>query len=156
MLSGVEKARMKVLNDDMLVVFFCRRDADLQIEKMVGKSLVVSSTSALNAQGGYYCKVCDCTVKDSMSWLDHVNGKKHNRNMGMSMRVERATLEDVQAKMKQYKPSDRKVCCLLHAIPKMSAIGTYTNPWTTTFATPPSPPRQEAAHSRGLAMPARG
>ncbi len=44
-----------------------------------------------------------------MSWLDHVNGKKHNRNLGMSMRVERATVETVQAKIKSHKPTDRKV-----------------------------------------------
>eukprot|EP00281_Chroomonas_sp_CCMP1168_P034078 CAMPEP_0206242158 /NCGR_PEP_ID=MMETSP0047_2-20121206/16902_1 /ASSEMBLY_ACC=CAM_ASM_000192 /TAXON_ID=195065 /ORGANISM="Chroomonas mesostigmatica_cf, Strain CCMP1168" /LENGTH=212 /DNA_ID=CAMNT_0053667147 /DNA_START=23 /DNA_END=658 /DNA_ORIENTATION=+ len=85
-----------------------RRDADLQIEKMVGRSMVVSNSAPLAQQGGYYCKVCDCTVKDSMSWLDHVNGKKHNRNLGMSMRVERATIEEVKDKMKSYKPSDRK------------------------------------------------
>ena len=58
--------------------------------------------------GGYYCKVCDCTVKDSISWLDHVNGKKHNRALGMNMRCERATLEGVQARLKDHKPSDRK------------------------------------------------
>jgi U4/U6.U5 tri-snRNP component SNU23 len=70
---------------------------------MVGRSMVVSANSALDKQGGYYCKVCDCTVKDSMSWLDHVNGKKHNRALGMNMRVERATVEDVRSKMDEYK-----------------------------------------------------
>lgn len=65
--------------------------------------MVVSSNAALDKQGGYYCKVCDCTVKDSMSWLDHVNGKKHNRALGMNMRVERATVEDVKNKMEEFK-----------------------------------------------------
>jgi U4/U6.U5 tri-snRNP component SNU23 len=84
------------------------RDADLQIDKMVGKTLVISSTSHHSQTGGYYCKVCDCTVKDSISWLDHVNGKKHNRALGMNMRCERATVEAVQARLKSHKPSDRK------------------------------------------------
>jgi U4/U6.U5 tri-snRNP component SNU23 len=40
--------------------------------------------------------------------MDHVNGKKHNRALGMNMRCERATIEDVQARLKSHKPSDRK------------------------------------------------
>jgi hypothetical protein len=27
-------------------------------------------------------QVCDCTLKDSVAWLDHINGKKHNRALG--------------------------------------------------------------------------
>lgn len=84
------------------------RDCDLQIDKQVGKTMVISSTSHHSQTGGYYCKVCDCTVKDSISWLDHVNGKKHNRALGMSMRCERASLESVQERLKSHKPSDRK------------------------------------------------
>ena len=37
-----------------------------------------------------------------------MNGKKHNRALGMNMRCERATLEDVQARLRSHKPSDRK------------------------------------------------
>lgn len=46
-------------------------------------------------QAGYYCSVCDCILRDSHSYLDHINGKYHNRALGMSMRVERSTAEQV-------------------------------------------------------------
>lgn len=40
--------------------------------------------------------MCDCVVKDSINFLDHINGKKHQRNLGMSMRVERSSLDQVK------------------------------------------------------------
>lgn len=49
--------------------------------------------------GGYHCTVCDCILRDSMTWLDHLNGKKHQRNLGMSMRVENVGVETVKAKL---------------------------------------------------------
>ena len=47
-------------------------------------------------QAGYYCSVCECILRDSQSYLDHINGKFHNRALGMSMRVERSTANDVR------------------------------------------------------------
>jgi U4/U6.U5 tri-snRNP component SNU23 len=44
---------------------------------------------------GFYCKVCDYLTKDSDSWLDHLNGQKHNRLLGMNMNVERKSLGHV-------------------------------------------------------------
>ena len=49
----------------------------------------------LRLQAGYYCSVCDCILRDSASYLDHINGKYHNRALGMSMRVERSTADQV-------------------------------------------------------------
>ena len=48
-------------------------------------------------QAGYYCSVCECILRDSQSYLDHINGKYHNRALGMSMRVEQSTADQVCA-----------------------------------------------------------
>ena len=53
-------------------------------------------------QGGWYCPDCDVVLRDSGAYLDHINGKKHQRVLGMNMRVERSTLPQVQAKLASY------------------------------------------------------
>lgn len=35
---------------------------------------MVSVAMPLSQQAGYYCNVCDCVLRDSQSYLDHING----------------------------------------------------------------------------------
>mmetsp|Transcript_8912 Transcript_8912/g.15736 ORF Transcript_8912/g.15736 Transcript_8912/m.15736 type:complete len:325 (-) Transcript_8912:131-1105(-) len=44
---------------------------------------------------GWHCRVCDCFLKDSLTYLDHINGRKHQRFLGYSMRVEKSTTDEV-------------------------------------------------------------
>jgi len=61
---------------------------------------LVNKDSAVTKSGvGWHCKVCDCFLKDSLSYLDHINGRKHQRNLGYSMRVERSTNDQVVSKL---------------------------------------------------------
>jgi U4/U6.U5 tri-snRNP component SNU23 len=81
------------------------RDYRVDVEDRVGKCVVITSATPKNEQGGFYCEVrtqraflsevascplncrvqvCECTLKDSVAWLDHINGKKHNRALGYS------------------------------------------------------------------------
>lgn len=50
---------------------------------------------------GWHCSVCDCFLKDSHTYLDHINGRKHQRALGFSMRVERSTESDLMNKLSQ-------------------------------------------------------
>ncbi|OAY69098.1 zinc finger matrin-type protein 2 [Ananas comosus] len=79
------------------------RDYEVDLESRLGKTQVVTPIAPLSQQAGYYCAVCECVVKDSANYLDHINGKKHQRALGMSMRVERASLEQVQHRFESLK-----------------------------------------------------
>lgn len=91
------------------------RDRQIDLAANLNKTQVVSLTSSLSQQAGYYCSVCDCVLKDSVSYLDHINGKYHNRSLGMSMRVEQSTPDQVRVDLRDgglLGQHESTVCCI--------------------------------------------
>jgi U4/U6.U5 tri-snRNP component SNU23 len=81
------------------------RAVAVQLESRLGKHTIVTNSTPLSQRGGYYCDVCECLLKDSNSYLDHINGKKHQRALGMTLRAERSSLGEVRAKLDEHKRS---------------------------------------------------
>merc|ERR1712066_1035644 len=77
-----------------------QRQEDLELDKNLGKSRVITQHTIKPMQGGYWCSVCECLIKDSSAYLEHVNGRRHNRNLGMNMKVEKIGVDRVKEKLK--------------------------------------------------------
>lgn len=57
--------------------FLRAREGKVDLESKVGKVEVIKPNTVEHAAGpGYFCEVCNCLLKDSTSYLDHINGKK--------------------------------------------------------------------------------
>lgn len=69
-----------------------KRDHMVEFESKVGTTEIVSSAQA----GGFHCRVCDVTLKDSNRFLSHINSRAHQKVLGMSMRVRRSTVEEIE------------------------------------------------------------
>jgi U4/U6.U5 tri-snRNP component SNU23 len=43
--------------------------------------------------------VCNSSLKDNQAYLDHINGKRHNKMLGVSMKVEKVDVDSVRTKL---------------------------------------------------------
>lgn len=80
-----------------------RTSTPLSLTSTLGKSTLVTSTTPLSQRGGFYCDVCLCLLKDSQTYLDHINGRKHQKKLGMTMKVERVGVEGVKDRLEELK-----------------------------------------------------
>ena len=75
--------------------FLKKRETNLALTSAVGKTQIITDSGIRQKGGGWWCDACECLLKDSANYLDHINGKKHQRKLGFSMRVERSTCGQV-------------------------------------------------------------
>lgn len=53
-----------------------QREGPLGLDKNLGKTMVVQNTSGRGpGVPGFYCETCNRTYKDSVGYLDHINGR---------------------------------------------------------------------------------
>ena len=75
---------------------------DLDINSQVGKrTFHQPDEEDSSKKTGFYCKTCDLSFTDSLSWVAHANSRNHQKMMGMSMRTEKAGADAVKEKLKQ-------------------------------------------------------
>lgn len=83
--------------------FLKARQHNLKLEAKVGKTLTIakdaSGSGSLKGRSPFFCAVCDVDFNDSHSYVDHLNGRRHNRILGMNMKVEAATADKVRDKL---------------------------------------------------------
>ncbi|KAJ8904402.1 hypothetical protein NDN08_000920 [Rhodosorus marinus] len=77
-----------------------RKDA-VDLESKVGKTEIVPG--ARDKRAGFYCSICESLHKDSQAYLNHMNSRFHQKNLGLSMRVKRATVDEVKDRFKVMK-----------------------------------------------------
>jgi U4/U6.U5 tri-snRNP component SNU23 len=78
------------------------RNATQDFSKLVGTSTLVPAGAGVGKRGrgaGFYCEACDLTFKDNLQWIEHTNSMQHQRSIGATGEVRKATAEDVHARI---------------------------------------------------------
>lgn len=69
---------------------------------------LVTDATPISQVGGFWCDVCECTLRDSVTYMDHINGKNHQKKLGFTMRVEKSSLDEVKARLAAAKDKEQK------------------------------------------------
>ena len=84
-----------------------RKESPLvQFSDKIGKAQIVEKDSAKNSSSnsspGFHCRTCRASFTSSDAFLDHCNGKIHQKNLGVSLRIERVDEVDrIKSRLKQ-------------------------------------------------------
>lgn len=66
----------------------------IDLARVTNRVQVVDPSAALDAQTGFRCEVCEASFRSYDAYLDHLNGRLHQRNTGTAAAVER--VDDVE------------------------------------------------------------
>ncbi|CAE6501814.1 Zinc finger matrin-type protein 2 [Homo sapiens] [Rhizoctonia solani] len=77
-----------------------QREHDLELAKNLNKTMIVQNAGGRGpGQPGFYCDLCQRTLKDTSAYLDHLNSRQHLRRMGQTTQIARSTLDQVRARI---------------------------------------------------------
>lgn len=75
----------------------------IDVASRIGRTELVSGNAGGGKRGktgGFYCEICDITLKNSIELAEHYNHPGHLRRAGLELSVKRATLEDVRERLR--------------------------------------------------------
>ncbi|KAL2754220.1 hypothetical protein ACRALDRAFT_1063126 [Sodiomyces alcalophilus JCM 7366] len=81
------------------------RQTALDMSSQVGKTQLVPAGAGQGKRGrgaGFYCEACDLTYKDNKQFVEHMNSPQHLAATGQKMEVERATADEVRARVEYW------------------------------------------------------
>ncbi|KAL0956429.1 hypothetical protein HGRIS_002577 [Hohenbuehelia grisea] len=74
-----------------------QRETPLELDKNLNKTMVVQNPGGRGpGQPGFFCEVCNRTYKDTVGYLDHINGRGHLRALGQTTKIERSSVQQVR------------------------------------------------------------
>mmetsp|Transcript_11082 Transcript_11082/g.17800 ORF Transcript_11082/g.17800 Transcript_11082/m.17800 type:complete len:263 (+) Transcript_11082:87-875(+) len=83
------------------------RKFEVNLNDKIGKRREITADTVDEERSGWYCSACKCQLKDSHTYLDHINGKKHQRMLGMSMKTPVSSLEQIKNRFEYHKKRSR-------------------------------------------------
>ncbi|KAJ3109445.1 hypothetical protein HDU97_006690 [Phlyctochytrium planicorne] len=101
--SGKGNKRLRDDDADGPKTLLKGREGKLDLTSNLNKTQVIQAGTGTLGQAGFRCEICEMVFKDNLNYLDHLNGLLHQRNLGMSLKVERSTTEQVLAKLESLK-----------------------------------------------------
>lgn len=88
-----------------------RKESPLaQFSEKIGKTQIIEKETKSGSSGtgsglishGFFCETCRASFTSSDAYLDHCNGRVHQKNLGLSLKVERVDEVDrVKARLQQ-------------------------------------------------------
>lgn len=84
------------------------RSESVQLEANLGIHKIKPEDANSSKFLGFFCPLCDVSMNDSNSWLDHLNSISHNQRTGTQMKVEKVTVSAVEARLELLKRKKRR------------------------------------------------
>ena len=94
-----EAYRQKAEEELMMTGLRLGKLAPKEVTSLRERSEIDVETAAKTGESSFFCETCGVQMTDSQAWLSHINGKTHNRLLGMTLDVEKTPAAKVAARI---------------------------------------------------------